>query len=289
MTEADLYRGMNRQELADQYNPRLAVPDHDSWKRQWALWSDLARSKHQGVRDIAYGEGPLQKLDIYPARSPDAPVNVFTHGGFWRFLDKDDHTMIAPTLLESGATVVLMNYTLCPQVALPEQVKMLREALVWVYRNIQDYNGNCDDIHVSGHSAGAHLTAMLAADGWQEASNVPSSLVKSATLASGLFDLEPMRFIPGGEDLRLTEETAASNSPLNNLPRPSLPMVVAVGADETREWIRQTQDYKAALRKQGNPLVELIEEDENHYSIFFSLSNARAPLARAMIKQMGMP
>lgn len=288
MSEPAPFNGMSHQELADQYNPRLAVPDHESWKRQWALSSDLARSRHQGARDVAYGEEPLQRLDVFPASRPGSPVNVFTHGGFWRFLDKDDHTMIASPLLEAGATVVLLNYTLCPAVALPDQIDMLRSALVWVYRNICNYNGDPDAIHVSGHSAGAHLTAMLAADGWQATRGVPQDLVKSATLASGLFDVTPMRFIPGGEELKLTEETALSCSPLNNLPRPSLPLVIAVGADETREWIRQTEEFKKALRAQGNPLVELTEEHENHYSIFFSLSNARAPLARAMIAQMGL-
>lgn len=287
MNNPVLYRGMRRSELVDQYNPRFAVPDHESWKRQYELWSELTRSKYDGVYDIAYGDGPLQTLDVFPAKEPGATINVFTHGGFWRFLDKSDHTMVAAPMLDAGATVVLLNYTLAPAVAVPDQVEMLRTALAWVYRNAERYNGDPDKLFISGHSAGANLTAMLAADGWQDAHGLPRDVVKGATLASGLFDLEPMRFIPGGEELHLTEESAAAYSPQNNLPRPSMPLVVAVGADETPEWIRQTEDYMKALKAHGCPVTAIKEEHENHYSIVFSLANSRTTLARALLEQMG--
>ena len=96
------------------YNNRALVPEHAAHFAQWAQTSADARARLKCTLDIAYGDGLNETLDIFPANKPNAPVVVFIHGGYWRSLDKADHSFVAPPLHDMGACVVVVNYALCP-------------------------------------------------------------------------------------------------------------------------------------------------------------------------------
>src|SRR5262245_47148105 len=107
---------MNDSPLSDaefnrQFMPRLAVPDHEIWLAAHAELSGTARRTLPCHLDIAYGDTPLQALDIFPAagRAP-APVQVFFHGGYWRALDKSTYSFMALSLAPAGITTILVNY-----------------------------------------------------------------------------------------------------------------------------------------------------------------------------------
>ena len=68
---------------------------------------------------------------------------------------------MAEGLVRNGITAVLVNYALCPSVNIDEIVRQSRAAAAWTYRNAEDFGGNPEQISVSGHSAGGHLTGML--------------------------------------------------------------------------------------------------------------------------------
>lgn len=282
------FRGYSYEELVLQYNPRAAVPDHESWKWQWNLLSRRTRSRHRGIYDIPYGPTAGQKLDIFPASKPGAPIMVFTHGGFWRFLDKSDHTFVAEPFIERSVTVALLNYDLCPTVTLPEQVEQVRRGAAWVYKNAHDFNGDRDRFYVSGHSAGGHLTSMIVARGALTPHGLPANAVRGATTVSGFCELEPIRHIPGGEELQLTEETARAYSPLYCPPEPTTRMVISVGDLETKEWIRQFRDYVSVCEQQGNRVVSKLMPMDNHYSILLSLANDECELCQATLEMMDL-
>lgn len=282
------YRDLPLDYLIEQYNPRAAVADHETWKAHWTIASARTRRNRQGRLRVAYGPTAGQTLDIFPASRPGAPINVFTHGGFWRFLDSFDHTLMAEGILDAGGAVILLNYDLCPSVPLTEVIRQVRSALKWVYENAAEANGDRDRIFISGHSAGAHLTAMMASAGCLEAFGLPADLVKGAACVSALFDLGPMLDIPGGEDLQLTPDTVPACSPWFNLPPADLPMIVAVGALETDEWLRQTDAMTERLRDQGNPVTLIKPEFDHHYSILFTLGDGGSELGKAVIDQMGL-
>ncbi len=280
------YRDLPQDELVRQYNPRAAVPDHEVWKYQWAIASEAVRRRHEARLRVPYGPTPGQTLDVFPAARAGAPVNVFIHGGFWRFLDSFDHHLVVPPVLETGAASVSVNYDLCPTVPLTEVVDQVRRALAFVHANATGFGADPDRLHVSGHSAGAHLTAMAVAEGAMEAVGLPGDAVKGATVVSALFDLWPMLEIPGGEDLRLTPETVPPMSPLFTPPAPGVPLVLAVGGRETEEWIRQTEAMADLVAGRGNPVRLLKPEADHHYSILLSLANPVTDLCRAMLDQM---
>ena len=84
------------------YNNRAAVPDHPRWFAQYAQWSAAAFDRHRPARNVRYGPGPKEVLDVFaPAGKPRGTL-VFLHGGYWRALDKDDFAFVAAPFVAAG-------------------------------------------------------------------------------------------------------------------------------------------------------------------------------------------
>ncbi len=119
------------------------------------------------VHDRAYGPDPAQKLDIYvPSNARETPLDVivFFYGGRWTYGAKEDYRFVGMTFAEKSFLVVIPDYRKYPQVRFPEFVEDAAKALNWVHEHIAESHGNPARIHVMGHSAGAHIGALLAAD-----------------------------------------------------------------------------------------------------------------------------
>ena len=188
---------------------------------------------------------------------------------------------------DAGVTTVLLNYDLCPSVPLSEVIRQVRAGLAEVWRQAEELGGDRERLFISGHSAGGHLCAMLAATDCAALGLAPDA-VKGAAIVSGLFDLTPMLRVPGGEDLLITAETVPDVSPLWHLPPARVPLVIAVGGLETREWIRQTDDYVAKCRRNGSDVTVIQPDYDNHYSILYTFANPTTELGDAVMRQMGL-
>ena len=115
----------------------------------------------------AYGPRPGETLDIFlPEGRGPWPVHVFVHGGYWRSLDKEHFSFVARGLQPAGVLVAVVNYALIPTVDMDELVRQVRASVAWLHRNVAALGGDPDNITVSGHSAGGHLTAMLLSTDW---------------------------------------------------------------------------------------------------------------------------
>lgn len=124
------------------------------------------------ARNVAYaqveGVDPnLLSLDAYaPSEGKDMPVMVFVHGGGWRKGDKGNGgTVKARHFVEAGWVYVSVNYRLSPAVRHPVHVQDVAAAIAHVHANVARWGGDPRRIHVMGHSAGAHLAALVATDG----------------------------------------------------------------------------------------------------------------------------
>jgi arylformamidase len=267
------------------YNNRALVPEHPEHFDRWRRASKIAREACECVLDVPFGPGANDKVDVFPAPSARAQTVVFLHGGYWRSLDKSDHSFVAAPFQESGACVMVPNYDLCPAVTIPQIVLQCARAVAWAWKHAPDYGGDPRQITVMGHSAGGHLTAMMLACDWQALdSELPPDVVAKGLSISGLHDLHPIQRTPFlQETLRLTDEDTLRCSPaLMSAPRGAT-LYAVCGADESEEFIRQNRLIRDAW---GEEVVEVCEAlpDLNHFSVLEALAAPGHPLQQLALE-----
>lgn len=269
--------------LDAQYNNRARVPEALQHLQRWAADSAAARAQlqttGQAVLDVPYMADPslpaaAQTLDIFtpPAHAipPEGgwPVLVFVHGGYWRALDKADHSFIAPpwvnAVMGPGAVVVIPNYALCPLVNVSTITAQMQQAVAWVWRHIAAHGGNPQRLTVAGHSAGGQLVGMLLSTDWP-ALGLPGQPVQHGISLSGLFDLEPIRQTPFLADLGLTPDEAHAQSPVHR-PHTGGVLTAVVGGDESEEFLRQNTLLRQVWGDAAAPVAEVLP-GLNHFSV----------------------
>lgn len=219
----------------DPFRTRDHVPDFDAIVRDYAERSAATRARHRCVRDVAYGPGPDETLDLLlpPTHGVPAPVHVFVHGGYWRMFAKEDFSFVAETVLSEGAIAVVIDYSLMPRVRLEHIVDQVRRAVRWVAANIEGYGGDPMALSISGHSAGAHLCCWLLDAGF------PDRSVRSALLLSGIYDLAPLQASFLHDLIGLTDEEVSRWSPLRANIGAGTHVTILVGERETRPFHEQ--------------------------------------------------
>ncbi len=282
-----LYRQYDQQGLDDQYNARKACPNVETYLEGWPRRSRDLRESADCALDLAYGPGADERLDFFPAEAAGAPVLMFIHGGYWRALGKDDFSFAAEAFISSGVAVAVIDYALAPRVTVDEIVRQCRAALVWLHGNAARHGGDPERIHVAGHSAGGHLTAMMLSTDWPEfEAGLPADLVKGGCAVSGLFDLEPIRLSYLNEDVRLDEDMVRRNSPLHHVPARAAPLILSVGGGESDEFHRQARDYAARWRAAGLALEETAMPGMDHFAIMDAFADPGSALAAAARRQI---
>ncbi len=257
------------------YNNRALVPEHAAHFAYWSEPSAQVRATHRCFQDVVYGRGLNETLDIFPSdqATDKAPVVVFIHGGYWRSLDKADHSFVAPAFTAQGAHVVVPNYALCPAVTVSDITLQMVKCVAWVWRNIHRFGGDPTRITLVGHSAGGHLAAMLLACHWQTyAADLPAHLVTRALSISGLYELASVQAVPFLQDsLRLTDEDVLRNSPAW-MPAPKQGTLYSVaGGIESDEFLRHNQLIQQAWGKTRVPVAESLPGLQ-HFSIVESMT-----------------
>ncbi|MGJ7527800.1 alpha/beta hydrolase [Variovorax sp. GB1P17] len=276
--------------LEGMYNNLARVKDHLAYFERWARESAKARDTLPSRIDLPYGDGPNETLDIFPAPVPDAPVLVFIHGGYWRAMDKSQHSFIAPAFNDRGVCVVVPNYALCPgpveqPVTVPDILLQMVHALAWTWRHVAAYGGDPSRITVAGHSAGGHMAAALLACDWKAvAPDLPAHLVRNALSISGLYDLRPLQRTPFLENvLHLTDADALRASPAL-WPAPSRGKLYAVaGGSESPEFIRHNTMIREAWGQNTVPVCEVLP-GLNHFGVVDAIADPAHALHRHAVQ-----
>ena len=280
-----LYHTFSTQEEIDQeYNPRFIVKNTDELIQSYFTESQRVLREYSNRSAVAYGPTPSETLDIFPAEKLCSPIHIFFHGGYWHSLTSRDFAFVAEGLVRNGITAVLVNYALCPLVSIDEIVRQSRAAAAWTYRNAEGFGGNPERISVSGHSAGGHLTGMLLSTDWGKNYGLPPNLIKGFLPVSGLFDLKPFPFSWLQPKLLLSSEQVLRNSPVFLKPVYSPHVMVAVGADESHEFQRQSKNYTIFLQKHGVPAEYLSMPGKNHFNIIHDFLGDGGLLCKKIIE-----
>lgn len=227
--------------------------------------SNAFRSDFKGDLNVPYGQRPEEKMDIfgYDSAREDAPVVIFFHGGYWIEGNKDMHSFVAKSFVLSGIVAVIAGYPLAPNVTLDEIVESGKRCVQKVL-NMAVGKGS-SSVFLSGHSAGAHMAAMILSD-----KTSMGGCIKGAVLLSGVFDTVPLLKTSVARDGRITRDQATRNCPLlrvSDFPR-HVKVLIVVAEHDPPSFRRQAQAYEAKLRERGVQVARMEYHDEDHFTFF---------------------
>jgi arylformamidase len=280
---------MDQQELDDAYDQIVYAPNRDQVGKRRVFNSERARAVIGAPERVAYGPTEIEQLDIYRSKRPNAPVNVFVHGGAWRANRAADYAFLAEPFVTAGAHYVILDFTNVDDAggSLFPMVEQVRRAVGWVYKNAKSFGGDPSRLYLSSHSSGSHIGGCVVTHDWRK-HDLPADILKGATLSSGMYDLKPVRLSKRSKYVKFTDEMEEALSAMRHLDKLNTPLVLAHGSYETPEFQRQTRDFHAAVKAAGKPAELLVGEGYNHFEMLETLANPYGLLGRAALGQMGL-
>ncbi len=243
--------------------------------------SERVRKNYFCYLDQKYGEAPLQTLDIFPSNSPDSPVLIFIHGGYWRALDKKSYSFVAEPFIKNDITTFIINYRLIPTVDMETLLHDISASIQWIQNEAPGYNGNPKEIILSGHSAGGHLALMS----YLINENLRPNIQAICSL-SGIFDLGPIKNSYLNQTLQLDEDDVESYSVSNkDLSVFKCPILLSVGSDETKFFVEESK--KLYVENGLKAPIGYYEYPElNHYQIVHKLGQEESTLVKFILEKI---
>jgi acetyl esterase/lipase len=240
------------------------------------LNATVSRQGFTRETDIAYGADARQKLDLYRPDKPrpDGKAVIFFYGGSWDSGSKRDYLFVAQALSANGYTVVIPDYRLYPEVRFPAFVEDGARAVRWTADRV-----GTDKLFVMGHSAGAHIALMLAANTpYLQAAGVDRPKLAGVIGLSGPYDFLPLKSskliaIFGGANNPDIEAITFASAPLP-------PTLLIHGTADTTVFPRNSEHLAAAWRAAGAPVELKLYPDVGHIDVVVAMSgllNGRAP------------
>ena len=222
------------------------------------LNATIPTSNYSVVKDIPYGEGDRQKLDVYvPYQlAPGHPVIVFYYGGSWQGGSKDDYLFVGQAFASKGYITVVADYRVYPEVYFPTFMDDVAAAFVWTHKYIATYGGNTNNLFVAGHSAGAYNAMMLTVnDRYLQARGGEEKWIKGVVGIAGPYDFLPLTDpklieIFSKQDLSLTQ-------PITYV-HPGLPPILLLMGDEDEDVLSHNSIHLARRLREKNDPVKLI-------------------------------
>jgi acetyl esterase/lipase len=205
-------------------------------------------------RDIAYGADPQHRLDVYVPRGSAAaarPVVIFWHGGRWKFGDKTDYRFVGAALAGLGCVVVVPNYRHYPQVKMPGFMADAAQAALWSAAHAADFAGDQRRVFLMGHSAGAHMAALLTLDPrYFAAAGQPRPHIAGVIGLSGAYDFLPL-LEADVQDMFGPPQNYPQSQPINFVRAGAPPMLLVHGLDDETVRPKNSRNFAAALSACG--------------------------------------
>src|SRR5262245_50721980 len=280
---------MDQRELDDAYDQEVYAPNRAQIVERRFANSERTRSILGAPERVAYGQSEIEKLDIFRTAQPNAPVNIFIHGGAWRRNQAADYAVQAELFVRAGAHHVILDFINVDEAggSLFPMAEQARRAIAWVYRNVASFGGDPNRLYLTGHSSGAQLGGCIVTTDWRQ-EHLPADLIKGALLLSGMYDLKPVRLSKRSAYVKFTDEMEQVLSAQRHLDRLTTPLVLGCGTCETPEFQRQTRDFFAAVQAAGKPAQLIVGQGYNHFEFLETLASPYGLAGRAVLQQMGL-
>jgi len=229
------------------------------------------RGGYSVERDQAYGADARQRLDVYrPAGldDPTRPVVLFFYGGNWKSGSKADYRFVGQSLATTGYTTVVADYRLYPAVGFPAFVEDGALAAAWTASHLLRADGSSRRIVLMGHSAGAYIVGMLAADPRYLGAN--RRLVEAWVGMAG-----PYQFVPDGENARILASPDGRPNMAAEAADAGTPpaFLIVAGADEIVGQVNADR-MEAKLKSLGIPVQRKTYPGVHHATLIGGLGTS---------------
>lgn len=249
-----------------------------AWREPAQAFRDTMSAQGRARIDIAYGERPRNRFDLFlPEASPKGLV-VFIHGGYWMESDKSTWSHLAKGSVSSGFAVAMPSYTQCPDIRIAGIVREIGAAIGKAAAMVGG------PLMLTGHSAGGHLASRMVTISTPLAADV-AKRIRHVVSISGLHDLRPLMRTGMNEALAIDEAEAQAESPALLRPMDGVRITCWAGGGERSEFLRQNALLANIWTGLGAITSTVVEPDRHHYDIVDGLADPAHGLTRTLISE----
>jgi arylformamidase len=257
--------------------------------------SFISTAQAEITKNIPYSSQPHERkqLDIYTPENIDRklPVLIHIHGGGWKRGDKKIQSKHGEFYSDHDIIFININYRLTPEVTHPVHAEDCAEAVAWVFQHIEELGGDKDRVFISGHSAGAHLAALLGTDAtYLNKYNIqPSQLAGIIPVDTASFDLlspRNERFVE-----KLVENAFGTDKTILKAASPMLhvnmnqdyPEFLIFSSGNRYSAIKQGEELSRRLIESGNKANAIVVDGYNHRDMNLGMREAEGPISTAIL------
>lgn len=228
--------------------------------------------------DVAYGEAERQMMDIYrPEGRPvgkfgNAPVVVFFYGGSWKSGSRKSYRFMGEALARSGFVVAVPDYRLYPEARFPEFVEDGARAVRWLSDHAKAYGGDPERIVLMGHSAGAHIAALLAFDErYLVREGVPTSSLRGFVGVAGPYAFDPLAYRSTKPIFSGVADTDQAR-PITFAGGEDVAALLLHGTDDRTVFPKNSRAFAMRIREAGGKVTLLEYDGTGHIKIILSFA-----------------
>ncbi len=231
----------------------------------------------------AYGMHARQRLDVYTPQDETVgrPVVIFFYGGSWKRGERAHYRFVGQALASRGFVAVVPDYRTYPEGRFPDFMEDAAEAFHWVLKNIREYGGDPTRVYLLGHSAGAHIAALLTLDrGYLARVGVDTREIRGTIGLAGPYAFDPIVYRSLRPGFGHIQDPDVAR-PIT-FARGDAPGVLLLHGSSDRT-VRPANSVRLAqqLRKAGSSARYIAYDDIGHVGILLALADgyrARAPV-----------
>ncbi|AZO54653.1 MULTISPECIES: alpha/beta hydrolase [unclassified Mesorhizobium] len=258
------------------------IAGSDRWPAAWAepaqAFRDALSAQGRARIDIAYGDRPRNRFDLFLPKAAPRGLVVFIHGGYWMETDKSLWSHLAGGAVDNGFAVAMPSYTQCPDIRIAGIVTEIGAAISRVGAMVDG------PLVLTGHSAGGHLASRMVTVTTPLAADV-ARRIRHVVSISGLHDLRPLMRTDMNATLKIDEREAQMESPALLRPLDGVRITCWAGGGERSEFLRQNALLANIWTGLGAITNAVVEPDRHHYDVVDGLADPAHALTRTLISE----
>lgn len=256
-----------RSEYDRDYANGAFIARADSFPPRWESAATTFRNVRQtkSLLDVAYGEAPNQKLDLFLPDETPKGLLVFVHGGYWMAFGRKTWSHLAAGPVARGWACAIPSYTLAPVARIGEMTHEISRSIGLAREKVSG------PTVVTGHSAGGHLAARMAC------TDMPTAVTRVVPI-SPLADLRPLQLTSMNETLGIDETEAVAESPALLQRQSGVEVHVWVGGQERPSFL-----WQARLLSEAWDCPWTVASGKHHFDVINDLSRPNSRLIKTCL------